>query len=89
MCFNQYEVGQVCLVMFDNHIGIYDFEIYKEFQKQGFGNEFLKELLLTNNESDIGNIYIQTWNQNIIAKQLYSSNGFSVIGKYHYYMVTE
>ncbi|HGT1247375.1 TPA: hypothetical protein ACMV4W_002591, partial [Enterococcus faecium] len=58
-------------------------------QNQGFGNEFLEELLLVKNELEIGNIFIQTWNQNIIAKQLYSSKGFNVIGKYQYYTYTE
>ncbi|HGT1241577.1 TPA: GNAT family N-acetyltransferase, partial [Enterococcus faecium] len=77
ICFNQYEVGQFCLVILKSNIGIYDLQIYKEFQNQGFGNEFLEELLLVKNELEIGNIFIQTWNQNIIAKQLYSSKGFN------------
>ncbi|TXJ88458.1 GNAT family N-acetyltransferase [Enterococcus gallinarum] len=89
ICFNQYEIGQVCLVILNNNIGIYDLEIYKEFQKQGLGNNFLKELLSMNNESDIGNIFIQTWNENTIARRLYSSNGFNVVGKYRYYTYAE
>jgi len=86
ICYKEKPVGRVCLVHYENSIGLYDFEIYEEYQNQGIGKKFLA-FLCDNNSSDNNIAFIQTWSGNKVAKRLYENAGFRLISSDSYYQL--
>ena len=78
--------GRICLVNTKNTIGIYDFEIFPQFRNNGIAYKVLS-FLITECSHDNPTLFIQTWEDNKVAYDLYLKAGFEVIDRYFVYTV--
>lgn len=85
ICWGSDRIGKICLVFLDDTIGIYDFEIYPPFRNKGYAKQFFLSLLNRGSNSQVGQVFIQTWRENISANTLYLSQGFKVLEHYYYF----
>lgn len=87
LCLGDLVIGKVCLVFSDENIGIYDFEVYPSFRKKGYAKLFFSLLLSKGKNMKKGEIYIQSWRENIPANNLYLSEGFKFMSNYYYFVL--
>jgi diamine N-acetyltransferase len=55
--------------------------VHADFQRQGIGRLLMNAALAHPRLAGAENIYLDVWDQNIVAQKLYGSYGFEVIGK--------
>lgn len=71
--YKTYKIGK-CALIVTSIVGIYDFEIEENFRGKGHGSKAL-QTLISRSQKDL---YIQTWNENIMAQKCYEKAGFKV-----------
>lgn len=69
------KIGKICLCYYADILGIYDFEIFKEYQSHGYGYKALDLVYQISNTS----VFIETWEENAQALRLYKKSGFEIV----------
>lgn len=86
VCFHQNQpIGCCEMMMDDKGVKIEDFDIYKPYQRKGFGTAVVRSLLETAQKNHIDEVYLIT-DHDDTAKEMYLKCGFIKIGeKYEYF----
>ncbi len=78
------KVGIIWFAVYDERSPafIYDFLIYEEYRRQGYGTQTLAALEAKVKELNVDKIALQVFAHNHIARALYEKTGFEITGIY-------
>lgn len=79
------EIGICQLHVRENHVYFYGFEIYKPYRKQGYGKQFLQEIMLRFSRHGYERMVLQVSGINLPALSLYQKTGFYITETLSYY----
>jgi ribosomal protein S18 acetylase RimI-like enzyme len=81
---NDMVVGTLIGVIDNGYLGIFDLVIDEKYRRQGFGQLLLENILIWGKQNKAKTAYLQVFNDNVEALQLYNKLGFTELYQYWY-----